>query len=144
MKRGILTFAIMFAMWQMPNAQSLEDIVAIGEKIACSMADLAIMAPAIIESAPDDPELASRIGNELALYEPEMPLTKAMASLVAAKSLKVRSSFFFLLIPSKRYSFRTMVVDGVFSSTSSGGDVMSGVELLDFVTMISQKYVVKP
>jgi hypothetical protein len=36
------------------------------------------------------------------------------------------------------------VVDGVFSSTSSGGDVMSGVELLDFITMVSRKYVVKP
>ncbi len=37
-----------------------------------------------------------------------------------------------------------MVVDGVFSSTSSGADVMNGVELLDFITTVSQKYVVKP
>jgi hypothetical protein len=144
MKRGILLFAIMLAVGQMPHAQSLEAIVAIGEKTACTMSDLSIMAPAITESAPDDLELASRLEKELAAFKPEMPLTKARASVVAAKSLKLRSSFFFKLFPIKRYSFRAMVVDGVFSPTSSGGDVMSGVELLDFITMVSRKYVVKP
>ena len=129
---------------RIPYAQSLEDIVAIGEKPACTMADLSIMAKAIVESAPDDAELASRLERELASYAPELPLTKARASLVAARSLRVRSSLLFLLFPTKRYSFRTMVVDGVFSSTSSGADVMNGVELLDFITTVSQKYVVKP
>jgi len=85
-----------------------------------------------------------RLERELASYAPELPLTKARASLVAARSLRVRSSLLFLLFPTKRYSFRTMVVDGVFSSTSSGADVMNGVELLDFITTVSQKYVVKP
>jgi hypothetical protein len=144
MKRGILAITLVLAAGQVQYAQSLEDIVAIGEKPACTMADLSIMAPALVESSPEDTELGSRLEQELASYAPDEPLTKASASLVAARSLKLRSSFFFMLFPTKRYSFRAMVVDGVFSSTSSGGDVMSGVELLDFITMVSRKYVVKP
>lgn len=144
MKRCILALALVLAAAQLPFAQSLEDIVAIGEKPSCTMADLTVMAAAFVEIAPGDAELASRLERELAVFAPESPLTKARASLVAARSLGLRSSFFFLLFPTKRYSFRAMVVDGVFSPTSSGGDVMNGVELLDFISIVSQKYVVTP
>jgi hypothetical protein len=145
MRRLLLALIIfLLAAGQLPFAQSLEDVVAIGDLWACTVADFATMAPALSAAAPDDVELPSRIEKALLRYKAEQPLTKGRASLIAAKALKLRSSFFYLLLPVQRYAFRAMVVDGVFAGTSSEGDVMSGVELLDFITMITLKYSVAP
>ncbi len=122
------------------SAQSLEAVVAIGDKAACTVADLKAMSQAFVDAFPEDLDLALRLEKALAKYKDAQKLTKAKAAFVAAKSLKVRSSLFFLLIPWERYAFRAFVVDGIFSSVSSGGDVMSGLDLMDFVSAVSMKY----
>ncbi len=122
-------------------SQELETIVAIGDAWECTIADLAAMAPAIVAGTPDEAASAERLAKELGRYDPAEKLTKAKASIITGRSLRVRTSLLFILVPARRYAFRAMVVDGVFGSTSSGGDVMSGVELLDFVSIVGQKYV---
>lgn len=144
MRRLLLALFVSVMAGQLPQAQSLEDVVAIGDLWACTVADFATMAPALSEAVPDDADLAARLEKAISRYKPEQPLTKGKASLIAAKALKLRSSFFYLVLPVQRYAFRAMVVDGVFAGTSSEGDVMSGVELLDFITMITQNYAVAP
>jgi len=144
MRRLLLALIISLAAGQLPHAQSLQDVVAIGDLWACTVADFATMAPALTEAMPDDAELAVRLEKTLSRYKAGQPLTKGRASLIAARTLKLRSSFFYLVLPVQRYAFRAMVVDGVFAGTSSEGDVMSGVELLDFITMITLKYAVAP
>ncbi len=121
-------------------AQSLEDIVALGDKSACTVADLEIMVPALAEAFPDKKDLAERMVKVLARYKPTQSLTKARASLAAAKGLRLNTSLFYTLLPIQRYAFRMLVSDGVFASASSGGDVLSGVDLLDFVSMLSHIY----
>jgi hypothetical protein len=144
MRRFFLALTVGAVMVVLPHAQSLESIVAIGDKFSCTMEDLSAMMPAIIEMLPDDADLPARFEKELGRYKSDQPLTKGRAAVVVAKALRIRSSLFFLLFPTMRYAFRAMVVDGVFGSTSSAGDVMSGVELLDFISVTIQKYVVMP
>ncbi|MFA6505783.1 MAG: hypothetical protein WCT14_06785 [Treponemataceae bacterium] len=139
-RRLIIAFIVIGALGSVLDAQSLEDVIKIGNKSVCTIADLVAMAPAFSESFPDDPELGERLGLELSRFKPGNALTKARAALVAAKALRLRKSLFFLILPIQRYAFRTLVVDGVFSATSSGGEVMSGIELLDFVSIVCLKY----
>lgn len=144
MRRLLLALIIFLTAGQLPYAQSLEDVVAIGDLWTCTVADFATMAPALSAAVPDDAELASRLEKVIARYRAEQPLTKGRASMIAAKTLKLRSSLFYIMLPVQRYAFRVMVVDSVFAGTSSEGDVMSGVELLDFITMITLKYTATP
>ncbi len=125
-------------------AQSLETIVALEAKAACTMADLSSMSQAIVDAVPGNSGLASRLKLGLAAFKPGRPLTKERASLVVARSLGIRSSFFFLLIPVERYAFRAFVVEGIFGAASSGGEVMSGTDLMGFVSDVCRKYGVAP
>ncbi|MBN2874620.1 MAG: hypothetical protein JXM71_05955 [Spirochaetales bacterium] len=125
-------------------AQSLEYIVSIADAPSCTMADLGEMLPALVPVDGADPDAAARLEEAIAAFDPELPLTKGRASLVVARGFRVRSSLMFLLVPTARYAFRAMVVAGVFSSESSGGDVLSGVELVDFVTVAGRTYSVAP
>jgi len=141
MRRYFLLPLVCIALVQFAPAQELETIVAIGEAWECTLADLAAMVPAIVSGADDDTGGEDRLAIELGRYDPGVKLTKAKAAIIVARSLKIKTSLLFLVLPIRRYAFRAMVVDGVFGSTSSGGDVMSGVELLDFVSITGQKYV---
>ncbi|MBU0929347.1 MAG: hypothetical protein KKA67_16455 [Spirochaetes bacterium] len=122
------------------RAQSLDDIVAIGDERACSVAELRLMAPAIVASFPGMDGLESRLEEALGRYEPQDRLTKARAGYVVAKALRLRTSIAFVVLPIERYAFRALVLDGVFANTSSGGDVMDGIELLDFVARLGAAY----
>ncbi len=126
------------------HAQSLEEVVAIGDKTACTMADLAVMLPAVSGAAGEDASLAAALERPLARYDADQPLTKARAAWVVARGTRLRTSFFFLLLPLERYAFRAMVMDGIFSATASAGDVMGGIDLLDFVGAVSLEYVGRP
>lgn len=144
MKKLIMCMGIVCAACLAAYGQSLDDLVALGDKQACSMADLAAMAPALVESFPEMPELATRLERALARYPAESELSKARASWVAASAIQVESSLMFLIFKTERYAFRALVVDGIFSAASSGGDAMSGVDLLDFIATICQTYRVAP
>ena len=63
---------------------------------------------------------------------------------MAANAIGVDTSLMFLFLKTERHAFRAMVVDGVFSASSSGGDTMSGVDLLDFVATLGDRYGVAP
>ncbi len=144
MKKLIIVVGIACASGLAAYGQSLEDIVALGDKQACSMADLAAMAPALVDSFPENQELAARLEQALGRYPAESKLTKARASWVAANAIGVDTSLMFLFLKTERHAFRAMVVDGVFSASSSGGDTMSGVDLLDFVATLGDRYGVAP
>jgi len=141
MRRIFLLLLVCLVLVQFAPVQELETIVSIGEAWECTLADLAAMAPAFSEDALGDAEVGERLARELGRYDPDEKLTKAKAAIIVARSLKIKTSLLFFVLPIRRYAFRAMVVDGVFGSTSSGGDVMSGVELLDFVSITGQKYV---
>jgi len=126
------------------HGQSLEEVVAIGDRSACTMADLAVMLPAISGAAPQDADLPAALERSLTRYDADQPLTKARAAWVVARGTKLHTSFFFLVLPVERYAFRAMVMDGIFGSTASAGDVMNGIDLLDFVSAASQEYVGQP
>lgn len=122
------------------GAQDIGTLAALGEKGACSVSDLASMAPAIAAVFPTDTGLPARLEAELARLDAGAPLTTARAAAVAARSLRVRTSMFFALIPIRRYAFRAMVADGVFAPGSSGGDAMNGIELMEFVSSLERAY----
>jgi hypothetical protein len=140
MKAPLALSIVLFGALVSARAQSLEDVVLLGDRPACAMADLALMAPGLAESFPSNAELPARLAEALARYSLEKPLTKGRASLVVARSLKLRGSLMFLALPIERYAFRALLLDGVWSSTSSAADVMSGLDLLDFVALIGRKY----
>jgi hypothetical protein len=143
MKRSILVLFAALVLLAPLSAQSLDTVASIGEKPACAVADLAAMAPSILRAFPERTDLAVRIRAAFAKYAKDKPLTKARASYIIAKSLRVKSSFMFVMFPGERNAFRALVGDGVFGSASSGGEVMSGTDLLDFVSAIDRAYRVK-
>lgn len=140
MKRMMVNMIFCVAFSAGLAAQSLESVMTISGKSVCTISDMSTMIPAFIDAFPEDTGLAARLKQALSAYKPEKTLTKAWASFVAAKSFRIRSSFFFVLIPLERYAFRALVVDGIFSSSSSGGETMNGSDLMDFVSAVSQKY----
>jgi len=120
--------------------QSIEAVFAIGEKSECTVADFSEMIPAFGEGFSGDVELPDRLASAAGRYAPERRLTKGRASLMAARALRLKSSLMFILLPLERYAFQTLAVDGVFSASSSSGDPMSGVDLLDFVSALGRTY----
>jgi len=122
------------------RAQELEYLVALGDQPACTLGDLAALAPTLAAAFPEDEGLTDRLLAALIDYKPDQALTKRRAGYVAARALRVRSSLMFALIPIERYAFRALVLDGVFGPASSGGDVMSGVELLGFLARLAEVY----
>lgn len=143
MKKNVaLVLALMVGMGL--YAQDLEAIVAITDKEACTIGDLAVMAPAIVGAFPLDVGLSERLERSLSAADATSSLTKAKASLIVGSSLHLRSSLLFSLIPSRRYAFRALVMDGVFSPASSGAEVMSGLDLLNFISTIERTYAVVP
>lgn len=140
MKLAALGFCLWLTLGGVAAAQDLESIVAIGAKSSSTMEDLAVMLPALAESAPEDEELATRLRQALERFPEDRPLTKARASLVLARGFRIKSSLMFILIPTGRNAYRALVMDGIFDASGSGGAVMSGVELLDFIAVAGQKY----
>ncbi len=144
MRKNVVALVLAMTAGMGLYAQSLDDIVAITVKEACTIGDLVVMAPAIEGAFPDDAALVERLERSLSGFEATSVLTKAKASLIVASSLRLRSSLLFIVIPTKRYAFRALVMDGVFSPASSGGEIMSGLDLLNFISTIERTYAVAP
>ncbi|GAB1457048.1 MAG: hypothetical protein RBT62_11280 [Spirochaetia bacterium] len=144
MRKKVVAFVLAVTAGLGLYAQSIDDIVAIGDKDVCTIADLAVMAPAIVEAFPDDVALAERLEGSLSGYDAIDVLTKSKASLIVASSLRLRSSLLFIMFPLKRYAFRALVMDGIFSPASSGGETMSGLDLFNFISTIERSYAVAP
>jgi hypothetical protein len=138
MRRSLPVLLLLTASAAFP--QSLEAVFSIGEKASCSVADFSEMVPAFAEDFSGDDELPGRLTEAASRYAPERTLTKGRASLMAARALRLKSSLMFMLLPLERYAFQALAVDGIFSASSSAGDPMSGVDLLDFVSAVGRTY----
>jgi len=64
-------------------------------------------------------------------------LTKGMASKMTAESLKLGGSFMYLIFGSERYSYRACIANGLFSEGGSENDKMTGPELIELLSRIS-------
>lgn len=71
-------------------------------------------------------------------YSVEDTLTKGMASLMAAKYLDLDGSFMFLIFDIERYAYKACLANAIFSEGGSENDKMSGPELIDLLSRISE------
>lgn len=117
--------------------QDLEQLAALAAKRSASMGDLAPLLASLAEHVADADMYLARLEESLAAYDAKTILTKGRASRVACAALKLRSSALYNLFPTERYAFRALVMEGVFKSASSPGDLMGGMELLDFINSLS-------
>lgn len=140
MKQAALILCLCLALGGAAAAQDLDTLIAVGEKSSCTIEDLAAMVPALAESAMEDGEPATRLQQALERIPAGRPLTKNRAALVVARAFRVKSSLMYILIPTGRNAYRALVMDGVFDPSGSGAEVLSGVELLDFIAVAGQKY----
>jgi len=70
-------------------------------------------------------------------YKESMPLNKGMASLMTAKYLKLGGSFVYMIIGTERYAYKACIANGIFSGDGSENDKMSGPELIELLSKIS-------
>jgi hypothetical protein len=64
-------------------------------------------------------------------------LTKGMASLMAARYLDLGGSFMYLIFDTERYAYKACIANGIFSPGGSENDKMTGPELIDLLSRIS-------
>lgn len=72
-------------------------------------------------------------------YSESASLTKGMAALMTAKYLDLGGSFMYLIFSSERYAYRACIANGIMSSDGSENDPMSGPELIELFSKISEK-----
>lgn len=122
------------------GAQSIEELLAIGDKARCNIDDLALMLPSVGQVLPEGSGLEERLQQALERYDGKAVLTKGTAAFVAARALRLRRSLMYLILPTERYALRAFMGEGIFSGTASVPDVMTGTELFEFIASLATKY----
>jgi hypothetical protein len=69
--------------------------------------------------------------------EENSPLNKGAFSLMMARHLNLNDSLLYKIFKSKRYAFRACVANGLMSENGSEWDKISGGELIEIVTKVS-------
>lgn len=64
-------------------------------------------------------------------------LTKGMASLMTARYLDLGGSFMYLILDIERYAYKACIANRIFSPDGSENDKMSGPELIELFSKIS-------
>jgi len=72
-------------------------------------------------------------------YSEDAPLTRGMAALMTAKYLNLKGSFMYLIFKSERYAYRACIADSLMPGNASELDKLSGPELLELMSLISDK-----
>lgn len=70
-------------------------------------------------------------------YTESDPLSKGMASLMTARYLDLGGSFMYMIFDTERYAFKACVANGIFSPEGSENDPLSGPELIELFSKIS-------
>lgn len=66
------------------------------------------------------------------------PLTQGTLALMIARGLKLKDSLFFLMTGTRRYAFRTCVSANIMDADTSEWDTMSGEQLIEIMTKVSE------
>ncbi len=122
------------------GAQSIDELITIGNKARCSIDDLALMLPSVGQVLPENSSFDERLQKALERYQGDEVLTKGKAAYVAATALRLRGSLLYFILPTERYALRAFMGEGIFTGTASGADVMTGTELLEFIASLATKY----
>jgi len=70
-------------------------------------------------------------------YDESTILTKGMASLMTAKYLNLGGSFMYLIFGTERYAYKSCIANGIFSEGGSENDKLTGPELIELLSRIS-------
>ena len=76
-------------------------------------------------------------GYSLQNYEEGAPLTTGMASLMTVKYLNLDGSFMYLLFGTERYAYKACVSNNLFNKNGSENEKMTGLELIELFSRIS-------
>ncbi|PKL17687.1 MAG: hypothetical protein CVV49_09860 [Spirochaetae bacterium HGW-Spirochaetae-5] len=70
-------------------------------------------------------------------YDETDTLSKGMASLMTARYLDLGGSFMYMILDIKRYAYKACIANGIFTADGSENDKMSGPELIELFSKIS-------
>ncbi|MBU0935447.1 MAG: hypothetical protein KKI09_04305 [Spirochaetes bacterium] len=140
MKKVLTLVLVVCSLLAILPAQSIEDLFAVSEKIVCTVGDFKMLTPAFLEYFPDNADLPLRMQRQFERYDDDAILTKGRAARIIASTVQLKSSLFFILLPFERNAFRALLGDGLFFASSSSGDKISGVNLLDLIEAAGRKY----
>ena len=70
-------------------------------------------------------------------YTESETLTKGMASLMTARYLDLGGSFMYMILDIERYAYKACIANRIFSADGSENDKMSGPELIELFSKIS-------
>ena len=70
-------------------------------------------------------------------YTENDPLSKGMASLMTARYLDLDGSFMYMIFDFERYAYKACAANGIFSSEGSENDKLTGSELIELFSKIS-------
>lgn len=71
--------------------------------------------------------------------ETNTPLRRGTLSLMIAKYLNLRDSLLFMIFEIERYAFKACVANGIMDYLCSEWDIISGGELIEIMTNVSER-----
>lgn len=72
-------------------------------------------------------------------YGKDKPLRKGMLAKMIARHLKLKNTLLYLIFGTERYAHRSCVAERIYPADSSEWDAMRGDELIEIMTMVSEK-----
>jgi hypothetical protein len=136
---SVLIFSGIFNIGFSQDATQINFINELDSKVSVTYGDALIMFRLQSGSSKTVKSAASSAEDPFSLkgYTEAAPLNKGMASLMTAKYLKLGGSFMYMIIGTERYAYKACIANGIFSGDGSENDKMTGPELIELFTKIS-------
>ncbi len=137
-----ITFLLILAITGVGFTQDVTQITFLSEldnKAAATYGDALIIFKLQSGSTAAVKRKSSSKGNSFTLpgYTEGNLLTRGMASLMAARYLDLGGSFMYMIFDTERYAYKACIANDIFAEGGSENDKMTGPELIEFLTRIS-------
>jgi hypothetical protein len=143
MKRAafILIILLLFTAGQGQEIKFINDIAS---KKVVTFGDAVTMYMYTLGKAPAgfDADVAALRGMNLLKaksYDRDAKLRRGMLALMVARHLKLKGSLFYLMFDTQRYAHRACIAEKIMDVNTSEHDTMTGDELLEVISAVSER-----
>jgi hypothetical protein len=147
MRRSALLLLIGF-IFSFASAHEITFLSELSEKNKVTFGDAVAMYMYTLGKAPEKTwvnyDAALKVLKEMKLlkadrYDKDKPLRRGMLALMIARQLRLKGSLFYLMFDTERYAFRACVAAKIMDADGSEWDTMTGDELIEIMTIVSQR-----
>lgn len=143
MKRAAIVCAVLLV-FTVAQSQQIQFINELSSKKVVTFGDGVTMFMYLLGKAPAGFTADVAVLKDLKLlkaksYDREAPLRRGMIALMAARQLKLKGSLFYLMFDTERFAHRACVAENIMDVSTSELDTLTGDELLEVITAVSER-----